>query len=51
MQSSGMALMEAYKHVIDRRPFINPNDGFFRVLQDYEREQLGRQRSEEERRA
>jgi predicted protein tyrosine phosphatase len=35
MKHCGMALMDAYRLVHDARPVINPNDGFFRALQDY----------------
>ena len=35
MKCRGMKLMEAYGAVFTARPCINPNDGFFRVLQNY----------------
>ena len=41
MKHRGMKLMEAYRAVWERRPAINPNDGFFRVLQDYEMTHCG----------
>lgn len=36
-----MKLMEAYKHVFDIRPVINPNDGFFRSLQKFAETECG----------
>jgi protein-tyrosine phosphatase len=35
MKKHGMGLMEAYGSVWEKRPVINPNDGFFRVLQHF----------------
>jgi len=41
MKSRGMSLMEAYGAVFKARSCINPNDGFFRVLQDYAENECG----------
>ena len=43
MQNEGMRLMEAYKHVFERRPFIKPNAKFFVILQEFEANLLGRE--------
>jgi predicted protein tyrosine phosphatase len=40
MQEFGMTMAEALKHVKKQRYFINPNDGFRRQLQQFQRELL-----------
>ena len=35
IKHKGMSLIEAYEHCLSIRPMINPNDGFFRALQDF----------------
>uniref|UniRef100_A0A8C5E564 Protein-tyrosine-phosphatase n=1 Tax=Gouania willdenowi TaxID=441366 RepID=A0A8C5E564_GOUWI len=37
MRSEGLSLRQAHERVLDQRPFIRPNAGFWRQLQDYER--------------
>ncbi|XP_062844035.1 dual specificity protein phosphatase 14 [Trichomycterus rosablanca] len=37
MRFEGTSLLEAYLQVLDARPFIRPNAGFWRQLLDYER--------------
>ncbi|XP_030599622.1 dual specificity protein phosphatase 14 [Archocentrus centrarchus] len=37
MRSEGLSLRRAHELVLDRRPFIRPNAGFWRQLMDYER--------------
>jgi protein-tyrosine phosphatase len=41
MKHHGLSLMDSYKLVFDARPVINPNDGFFRALQDYAAAECG----------
>ena len=41
MKHRGMSLMDAYAEVHRRRSCINPNDGFFRVLQAYAVDECG----------
>ena len=36
MKKHQIPLIQAYSLVIEKRPVINPNDGFFRALQDFE---------------
>ncbi len=36
MKRKQISLLAAYQKVIDVRPFINPNNGFFEVLQEYQ---------------
>ncbi|XP_042894922.1 dual specificity protein phosphatase 19 isoform X2 [Parasteatoda tepidariorum] len=38
MKTNHMALKEAFNFVKSIRPYIRPNDGFMRVLEDYEKE-------------
>ncbi|XP_074496958.1 dual specificity protein phosphatase 14 [Sebastes fasciatus] len=37
MRSEGLSLRRAHEVVLDRRPFIRPNAGFWRQLMDYEK--------------
>lgn len=37
MRVDGLSLRQAHEVVLDRRPFIRPNAGFWRQLMDYER--------------
>uniref|UniRef100_A0A3Q0T4Q0 Protein-tyrosine-phosphatase n=1 Tax=Amphilophus citrinellus TaxID=61819 RepID=A0A3Q0T4Q0_AMPCI len=39
--SEGLSLRRAHELVLDRRPFIRPNAGFWRQLMDYERSLFG----------
>lgn len=50
MKYHRLELMEAYGLVHRARPVINPNDGFFRVLQDFSQEQCGADYSHDEER-
>ena len=47
----GRLLMEAYAHVRAQRPCVNPNDGFFRALQQHEMTTLGRVKTATQQRA
>ncbi|XP_072525193.1 dual specificity protein phosphatase 14 [Salminus brasiliensis] len=38
MKSEGLSLLQAYRRVLEVRPFIRPNAGFWRQLQEYERQ-------------
>lgn len=38
----GLNLRRAHELVLDQRPFIRPNGGFWRQLMDYEKKLLGR---------
>ena len=40
--------MDAYREVLRIRPIINPNDGFFKVLQGYQQEVTGIKLSDKE---
>uniref|UniRef100_A0A3Q3FNH1 Dual specificity protein phosphatase 14-like n=1 Tax=Kryptolebias marmoratus TaxID=37003 RepID=A0A3Q3FNH1_KRYMA len=42
MRSKGLSLHQAHKMVLECRPFIRPNAGFWRQLMDYERTLFGR---------
>uniref|UniRef100_A0A3P9QDK2 Dual specificity protein phosphatase 14-like n=1 Tax=Poecilia reticulata TaxID=8081 RepID=A0A3P9QDK2_POERE len=42
MRSEGLSLRQAHELVLERRPFIRPNAGFWRQLMEYERELSGR---------
>ncbi|XP_053279253.1 dual specificity protein phosphatase 14 [Pleuronectes platessa] len=42
MRCEGLSLRRAYEQVLDQRPFIRPNAGFWRQLMDYERTLFGR---------
>lgn len=42
MRFEGRSLREAHELVLAQRPFIRPNAGFWRQLQDYERRLFGR---------
>ncbi|XP_032400907.1 dual specificity protein phosphatase 14 [Xiphophorus hellerii] len=42
MRSEGFSLRQAHELVLERRPFIRPNAGFWRQLMEYERELSGR---------
>ncbi|KAM3616093.1 uncharacterized protein V6R79_012246 [Siganus canaliculatus] len=42
MRSEGLSLRQAHELVLERRPWIRPNAGFWRQLMDYERTLLGR---------
>lgn len=41
MRFEGLTLCQAHELVLSQRPFIRPNAGFWRQLQDYERRLLG----------
>jgi flavodoxin len=41
MKHHNMPLRDAYMHTLQRRPEINPNDGFMDLLIDYEKELFG----------
>jgi predicted protein tyrosine phosphatase len=51
MACRGYDLMAAYSRVFEKRPCINPNDGFFRALQQYECSTLGIEKDAAQRRA
>ena len=36
-----ISVIEAYQKVVDKRPMITPNNGFFRVLQEHQDQVLG----------
>ncbi|XP_038549233.1 dual specificity protein phosphatase 14 [Micropterus salmoides] len=42
MRSEGLSLRQAHELVLERRPFIRPNAGFWRQLMEDERRLLGR---------
>ncbi|KAM9318946.1 dual specificity protein phosphatase 14 [Pholidichthys leucotaenia] len=42
MRSEGLSLRRAHELVLERRPSIRPNSGFWRQLMDYERSLFGR---------
>uniref|UniRef100_A0A8C2X6S9 Protein-tyrosine-phosphatase n=1 Tax=Cyclopterus lumpus TaxID=8103 RepID=A0A8C2X6S9_CYCLU len=42
MRFEGLSLRRAHEVVLDQRPFIRPNAGFWRQLMDYERTLFGR---------
>uniref|UniRef100_A0AAQ4RMP3 Protein-tyrosine-phosphatase n=1 Tax=Gasterosteus aculeatus aculeatus TaxID=481459 RepID=A0AAQ4RMP3_GASAC len=42
MRFEGLNLRRAHELVLDQRPFIRPNGGFWRQLMDYEKKLLGR---------
>ncbi|XP_039987068.1 dual specificity protein phosphatase 14 [Xiphias gladius] len=42
MRFEGLSLRQAYEQVLEQRPFIRPNAGFWRQLMDYERSLFGR---------
>ncbi|XP_059187817.1 dual specificity protein phosphatase 14 [Centropristis striata] len=42
MRFEGLSLRRAHEAVLDQRPFIRPNAGFWRQLMDYERTLTGR---------
>ncbi|XP_060929855.1 dual specificity protein phosphatase 14-like isoform X1 [Limanda limanda] len=42
MRCEGLSLRRAHEQVLDQRPFIRPNAGFWRQLMDYERTLFGR---------
>ncbi|XP_041850524.1 dual specificity protein phosphatase 14 isoform X2 [Melanotaenia boesemani] len=42
MRSEGLSLRRAHELVLEQRPFIRPNAGFWRQLMDYEAVLLGR---------
>ena len=48
MKYRDIELMEAYAHVWEARPIINPNDGFFRALQNYSEIECHKYKSESE---
>ncbi|XP_074535481.1 dual specificity protein phosphatase 14 [Halichoeres trimaculatus] len=42
MRFEGLSLRRAHELVLEQRPFIRPNAGFWRQLMDYERTRTGR---------
>ncbi|XP_044209844.1 dual specificity protein phosphatase 14 isoform X2 [Thunnus albacares] len=42
MRFGGLSLRRAHEQVLEQRPFIRPNAGFWRQLMDYERKLFGR---------
>ncbi|KAM9853345.1 dual specificity protein phosphatase 14 isoform 1-T4 [Aulostomus maculatus] len=42
MRFEGLSLRQAHEKVLEQRPFIRPNAGFWRQLMDYERTLLAR---------
>ncbi|KAM3875076.1 dual specificity protein phosphatase 14 [Diretmus argenteus] len=42
MRSEGVTLRQAHEDVLEKRPFIRPNAGFWRQLMDYERTLFGK---------
>ncbi|XP_071760202.1 dual specificity protein phosphatase 14-like [Centroberyx gerrardi] len=42
MRYEGVTLRQAYERVLEKRPYIRPNAGFWRQLMAYERTLLGR---------
>uniref|UniRef100_A0AAZ1WVW6 Protein-tyrosine-phosphatase n=1 Tax=Oreochromis aureus TaxID=47969 RepID=A0AAZ1WVW6_OREAU len=42
MRSQGLSLRRAHELVLEQRPFIRPNAGFWRQLMDFERTLFGR---------
>lgn len=41
-RSEGLSLRQAHELVLERRPFIRPNAGFWRQLMDFEKTLFGR---------
>ncbi|KAM6988182.1 dual specificity protein phosphatase 14 [Tautogolabrus adspersus] len=42
MRFEGLSLRQAHELILEQRPFVRPNAGFWRQLMDYERTRTGR---------